>query len=361
MWFWDMIMLIGGLGALIKGADLLVQKSVVLSKYFSLSPFFVGVVLLGMGTSAPEAAVSALSSLKGLSQLAVGNVFGSNIFNILLVLGMILFQPLSLKEITSRKKDIWFLVLTGFTLAPLMWDLFLSRLEALFLSLLFFSYMFLSYFSGKKEEKLPAGDIPSPLPPNFKNQAKNNISSSFSTEKQSLNHTLSNKLSLIKTKTSIDLKVMFAWLILGFLLLVGGSQLTVIGAEELGRKWGISERILGLLVVSVGTSLPEFVASLTALIKGHKDMAIGNIIGSNVFNTFAILSLAVWIKPATLNIKMLALDLPALWITHLLLLVLLFGYRSNWVKKVLPFVFLLSYGVFLLILFFYPHVGGDKG
>ncbi len=325
MWFWDGVILVFGLCALIKGADLLVQKSALLCRRFSLSPFFVGVVLLGMGTSAPEAGVSALSSLKGLSHLAVGNVFGSNIFNILLVLGLILFQPLPLKKITGRKKDIWFLVLTGFVLGPLMWDLFLSRLEAFLLSLLFFGYMLICYFnSGREAKDLLTGGGPATA-----------------------------RLPV----GSFGLAGLSFWMGLGFLLLAGGAHLTVMGAEGLGRRWGISERILGLLVVSAGTSLPEFVASLTALIKGHKDMAIGNIIGSNVFNTFAILSLAVWIRPAPLDMKMLVLDLPALWITHLLLLVLIFGYHLKWVQKVLPYVFFMAYGAFLLSLFLYPEAG----
>ena len=305
----NMLILACGLFALIKGADMVVQQSARLAQRFSISPFFVGVVLLGMGTSAPEAGVSAFSSVKDLSHLAVGNVFGSNIFNILLVLGMVLFQPLSQKKIQSIRKDIGFLVLTGFMLGPLMWDLFLSRLEALFLSGLFFAYMALCYWTqGKK--------VPQELSQNTK-----------------------------------SVKPM--WLTVGMVSLLGGSYLTVMGAEGLGQNLGISERILGLLVVSVGTSLPEFVASWTAILKGHRDMAIGNIIGSNVFNTFFILSLAVWIRPAPLDIKMLALDLPALWFTHLLLLLLVFAYRQKWVQKSLPYVFLGSYVVFLLLLFLY--------
>ena len=317
MWFLNVLILIFGLYALIKGADILVQKAAGLAKQFSISPFFVGVVLLGMGTSAPEMAVSAYSSFKGLSHLAVGNVFGSNIFNILLVLGMILFQPLSFKKLKSIRKDIWFLVLTGFGLGPLMGDLFLSRLEALILSLLFFTYMFFCYFFARST------------------QAENEDRPEMP----------------VKAKPSFSVTGFVGFLTLGIILLAGGSQLTVMGAEGLGQNLGISERILGLLIVSTGTSLPEFIASLTAILKGHKDMAIGNIIGSNVFNTFAILSLAVWIRPTTLDKNLWTLDLPALWLTHLLLLLLIFGYHKKWIQKALPYVFLTGYVVFLIAVF----------
>ena len=329
MWFLNVLMLVFGLFALMRGADILVQKSAVLAKHFSISSFFVGVVLLGMGTSAPEMAVSAFSSFKGLSHLAVANVFGSNIFNILLVLGMILFQPLSMEKVRSIRVDIWFLVLTGFGLGPMMSDLFLSRLEAFILSLLFFGYMTLCYFQyGQRDKtKTTSFDTNEPLSQLAEIQADT------------------------KAKLSFSWPGFSFWILLGTGLLAGGSKLTVMGAEGLGHSLGISERILGLLVVSAGTSLPEFIASLTAILRGHKDMAVGNIIGSNVFNTFAVLSLTVWIRPSTLDIKVWALDLPALWLTHLLLLGLVFGYRYKWVQKTLPYAFLAGYVLFLLALF----------
>ena len=341
MWFLNMLMLIFGLFALMKGADILVQKSAVLAKHFSVSPFFVGVVLLGMGTSAPEMAVSAFSSFKGLSHLAVANVFGSNIFNILLVLGMILFQPLSMEKVRNIRTDIWFLVLTGFSLGPMMGDLFLSRLEAFILTLLFFGYMTLCYFQYGRRDKTKniASDT-------SKNLGDSQYSQPNTTSFKSAEQTISAKEELSFGWTSFSI-----YILVGTGLLAGGSKLTVMGAEGLGQSFGVSERILGLLVVSAGTSLPEFMASLTAILKGHKDMAVGNIIGSNVFNTFAVLSLTVWIRPATLDMKMWAVDLPALWLTHLLLLGLVFGYRHKWVQKTLPYAFLTGYMLFLLALF----------
>ena len=222
------------------------------------------------------------------------------------------------------------MVITGFALWPLMRDLFLSRYEALFLSLLFLVYMGLCFWNWRRDRALK-----DPKTPLF-NQAV----------------TSSQNLRFFKMPAVLAL---WLSLFIGFLFLILGSHFTVRGAEALGEALGISQRIMGLLIVSIGTSLPEFMAGLVALMKGHKDMALGNIIGSNVFNTFAILSLAVWIQPADLDTKMLVLDLPALMITHLLLLLLIFGYQKKWIQKIVPYTFLLGYFVFLLALFFYPY------
>ena len=312
MFIFHLIILAVGLYFLITGADLLVKKASLLAKRFRVNPFFIGVVLLGMGTSAPEWAVSAISSLKGLPNLAVANIFGSNLFNILLVLGIILLKPLSKANIHLIKRDILFLVLSGFVLIPLMWNYFLSRQDAFFLTIIFLFYIMLSFFSARKGEP--------PL--------------------QSLEVRTDNKL-LLK-------EVLF--IILGFGLLIGGSHLTVMGAAALGEKLGMSERLIGILIVSVGTSLPELFASSVAILKGAKDMAVGNIIGSNIFNTFAILSTAAWIKPVSIDTKIFTIDLPALLCTHILLLLIIFCHKFKWVQKALPYIFFSGYVLYLFLL-----------
>ncbi|MDE0518183.1 MAG: hypothetical protein OXH36_01305, partial [Bdellovibrionales bacterium] len=140
------------------------------------------------------------------------------------------------------------------------------------------------------------------------------------------------------------------FIILGFGLLIGGSHLTVMGASYLGEGLGMSERLIGILIVSVGTSLPELFASLVAIVKGEKDMAVGNIIGSNIFNTFAILSTAAWIKPVAIDTKMFTIDLPVLLCTHILLLLLVFCYQFRWIQKALPYIFFSGYICYLFLL-----------
>ncbi|MDE0118419.1 MAG: calcium/sodium antiporter [Bdellovibrionales bacterium] len=312
MFVFYIIILAIGLYFLIAGAELLVKKASLLARQFHVHPFFVGVILLGMGTSAPEWAVSAISSLKGLANLAVANVFGSNLFNILLVLGMILLKPLSKTNIHLIKRDILFLVLSGFILIPLMWNYFLSRMDAFFLTLVFLIYIILSFFSARKR-KPPSELIEIP----------------------------NKRLPLLR-------EVLF--IILGFGLLIGGSHLTVIGASYLGEELGMSERLIGILIVSVGTSLPELFASLVAIVKGEKDIAVGNIIGSNIFNTFAILSTAAWIRPVPIDIKMFTIDLPMLLFTHILLLLIIFCYQFKWIQKTLPYIFFSGYICYLFLL-----------
>ena len=316
MTLFPMILLVFGLSGLIIGAELLVKKSEILAKHWQVHPFVIGVVLLGMGTSAPEWAVSAFSSFKELSDLAVGNVFGSNICNILLILGLILLSPLSKSHIVPIKKDILFLILSSFVLIPMMWDQNLSRLDALGLSVLFCAYMVLLFISQVLQKKRP----------------------------------IEFKLKPSKRGYSFAWLKTFLIIILGFALLVGGSHYTIEGALGLGQRWGISERLLGLFIVSIGTSLPELFTALTAVLKGHKDMAIGNIIGSNIFNTFAILSTSAWINPATLDAQVLSWDLPFLLITHISLSALFFVYRKRFLQSLLALVFFGGYIAYLILL-----------
>lgn len=300
-----LLVLVFGLVTLIIGAELLVKKAALLATNFHINPFFVGVILLGMGTSAPEWAVSTISSIEGLSNLAVANVFGSNIFNILVVLGLILFKPLSKINIQLIKKDILFLTFSGFSLIPLMLDSFLSRWDALFLTLIFLIYIAISLSSAQKTRKISA---------------------------------------ITETKPIILKEVFF--IIFGFSLLIGGSYFTVMGASGLSQKLGMSERFIGILIVSVGTGLPELLASLVAMVKGHKDMAVGNIIGSNIFNTFAILGTASWIRPASIDHQMLTVDLPVLTAVHITLLFLL-CHQIKRIQKVLPYIFFGGYICYL--------------
>ena len=329
MFFVNLCSLVLGLFALLKGADLLVHLSCGLARRFSVNPFFVGVVLLGMGTSAPEWAVSAVSSLKGMPDLATGNIFGSNVFNILLVLALILLKPLSNKKVQLIKKDILFLFLSGLFLIPIMMDDFISRADAFVLSLIFVIYM---VFSVKFAKRAGESAMKAEKPP-VTNIKKQN----------------GDEAGLPKNGEPFGLKSVLC-IILGFVLLIGGSHLTVAGAVGLGKAFGMSERLIGILIVSVGTSLPELFTSFTAILKGYKDMAVGNIIGSNIFNTFAIFSTVGWILPAKLDPKMTQVDLPVLLLIHTALLSIVFCYRFKWINRLLPYAFFIGYIVYLGLL-----------
>lgn len=303
-----------GLAGLIIGSDLLVRKSEFVANYFKIHPVVVGILLLGMGTSAPEWAVSALSSFRGLPDLAIGNVMGSNIFNILVVLGLILFKPLAVSSRKLIKKDLLFLIVTSFCLIPILMDQYLSRWDGLLLVILFLTYIVICLYYSPSTSKLTAK---------------------------------TNHLSGTYLLTSIIL------IILGFASLIGGSYVTVYAAEHIGRLLGVSERIMGILFVSVGTSLPEFFTCLTALLKGHKNMAIGNILGSNVFNTYAVLSTSSLILPSQIVPQVIAFDMPAMFLSYLFLLVLIFGSAYRVLGKFLPYCFLSVYSFYITWLLFF--------
>ena len=301
-----------GLYFLLKGSGILVKKSFILAERLQVNPFFIGVLVLGMGTSAPEWAVSSFAALKGLPNLALGNIFGSNIFNILLVLGLLLLRPLAAHKIQLIKKDVLFLSISGFLLIPIMSDSFISRWEASLLTLIFGAYILSLFIFRKKAPEESVVSLGSTyLPP-------------------------------------LSKEMLFIFLSFG--LLIVGSHLSIMGASGLGRSIGMSERLIGIIILSVGTSLPELFSSITALLKNHKDMAVGNIIGSNIFNTFAIFGTAGLILPIPLEKEMLKIDLPALLLIHLALLLIIFC-KFKIVHRVLPYLFFGSYVVYLFHLF----------
>ncbi len=303
-----------GLAGLIIGSDLLVRKSEFVATHFKIQPVVVGILLLGMGTSAPEWAVSTLSSFRGLPDLAIGNVIGSNIFNILIVLSLILFRPLATSSRQLIRKDLLFLIITSFCLIPILMDQHLSRWDGLILVTIFLAYVVIClYYSSSISENI----------------AKT---------------TILNKVSLLQAAVLI---------VLGFTLLIGGSYITVYAAEYIGRLLGVSNRVMGILVVSVGTSLPEFFTCFASLLKGHKNMAIGNIIGSNVFNTYAVLSTSSLILPSQIVPQVITFDVPVMLLIYLLLLVLVFNNVYRVLGKFLPFCFLSVYGFYITWLLFF--------
>lgn len=245
-----------GLVGLVLGADLLVRGASRLAALMSVSPLLVGLTIVALGTSAPEIAVSLKSSLEGLSDIAVGNVVGSNILNILLVLGFsALITPLTVHR-QVVKQEIPILVGVSLLLVLFAQDGGLSKSESLFLvlgSLLYFAYLIND--SRQKKKEVPTEPI----------------------------------------NTTGTLKVWITnlgFIILGLVLLVYGSQLLVDAAVQVSQQFGWSQSLVGLTIVAIGTSLPEIATSLMAAVKGEKDLAVGNVIGSNILNILVCLGVA---------------------------------------------------------------------
>ncbi len=253
----SLLSLLGGLVLLVLAADWLVDGSTAIAKRLGVSLFVVGLTVVAYGTSFPEFVVSLIASLKGSSGLAIGNVLGSNIANIGLVMGLTaLIAPFEVKDVRLFKME---LPLLSFVSLLVAWFFFymdgqLERIEGLIL--LFFALLF-TYLSVK-----------GPKPEKFKEESK----------------AISWPMTLFKVTLGI----------LGLLL---GAHFMVQGGSEIARLWGISERLIGLTIVAVGTSLPELAASVAGALKGHPGLALGNVVGSCFFNLSFVLGGAAVISP----------------------------------------------------------------
>lgn len=253
----EYILLIVGFVLLIKGADLFVDGASSVAAKLKVPSLIIGLTVVSIGTSLPEAAVSVSASLSGNNSISLGNVIGSNIFNLLMVVGV---SSAILPIVTDRdmlKRDMPINIGVTVLLGILLFDGNLSRLEALFLLLLLAAYMFLLIRSALK-----------------------------------------NRVEAEETKV-LSWAKSIVFIVLGVAAIIGGGQLVVNSAKTIALALGMSETLVGLTVVAIGTSLPELVTSVVAARKGDSGIAMGNVIGSNLFNILFILGMAGVIKPLT--------------------------------------------------------------
>ena len=263
------IFLIIGFVFLIKGADLFVEGASSIAKKFNVPAMVIGLTVVAMGTSAPEAAVSITSSLAGQNDMSVANVVGSNFFNILVVLGVSSIIATLPVEKNTIKKDAPFLLIVSGLLFLFGINLRISRVEGLiFLGL--FIYFLINTVKNAKNNALDAE------------------------EEAAITAEVENVVEFSIPKT-ILLSV------IGIVGIILGGDMVVDSATKIATTLGMSANLVGLTIVAVGTSLPEFVTSIVAIRKGETEIAIGNVIGSNVFNILLVLGLATSIKPITIS------------------------------------------------------------
>ena len=246
-----------GFTFLIFGGELVVKSSSKIATSFGLSPLLVGLTVVAFGTSAPELGVSLMASFQGNEDIALTNVVGSNIFNLAFILGVCALAAPLVVNLQLLKLDIPISIISTLILFIMCQDGVISFIEGMALILILVGYMIWILRASKKEKKQ--------IELNIKDK-KEEISSTF------------------KSRT-----LNFLIFIIGISVLVGGSKLLVSGASDLALRAGVSEAIIGLTLVAVGTSLPELVSSLIATLRGNTDIAIGNVIGSNIFNILFIL------------------------------------------------------------------------
>ena len=305
----NILLLVVGFVILIKGADYFVDGSSSLARNFKLSAMFIGLTIVSFGTSAPEFAVSIQSMLNGSGDIVMGNVIGSNILNILLIVGVsALVHALNVKNNTV-KKEIPIMMLVTIILSILVCDKIFgaannnfSLQDGIVLCIVFgiFIYYLISMMRNKKEED---DDIPTYKMP----------------------------------KTILMIVFGLAGIILG-------SNFVVRGASEIATALGVSERMISLTIVALGTSLPELVTSVTATRKGEYDIAIGNVVGSNIFNIGVVLGIPSVIFGGVGNINVSLIDIGAMILSALLLFI--FSMNDKKIKKWEGFVMLAVFVVY---------------
>ena len=259
------LMLSIGLFLLVYGGNMLVDGSVHVAKKMGLSSLVIGLVLVGFGTSTPELLASLISVYKGSNGIAVGNVVGSNIANILLVLGLAaLVHPVQV-DIKDFKRDGFVLMLASFFVVGATYLGIINRLMGFVFVLTLIGYVYYCYQTDKKNHQPEVQDEKMPI--------------------------LSLPKALLKS-------------ILGIALTMLGAKFLIDNAIELARLWGVSEAVIGLTIVAVGTSLPELTASVIASIKKENGVAFGNVVGSNIYNALFILGAVALILPIRVDVSM---------------------------------------------------------
>ena len=271
---WPVLAVFVGLIVLVWSADRFVDGAAATARHLGMPTLLIGMVIIGFGTSAPEMVVSALAALQGNPGLALGNGFGSNITNIALILGLTaILAPIAVQ---SRILKAELPVLMGATLlvGALLYDLEISRLDAWIMLIVFFAIMGWSIWRGMREPKDALAD--------------------------DIAHELN--------EDQMPLGKAMIWLLIGLALLIASSRLLVWGAVDIASALGVSDLIIGLTIVAIGTSLPELASSIIAVRKNEHDLAIGNVIGSNLFNTLAVVGIAGAIHPLSVAAEVLTRD-----------------------------------------------------
>lgn len=279
------VLLVMGLILLVKGADFFVSGSSEIARYFRVPALVIGLTIVAFGTSAPEAAVSITAAIKGQNGIAVGNVLGSNLFNLLMVVGVCaLIKPVNVDKGVIFK-EYPFMILSGAALLALGADTFLgdsgpnliSRGDGIILLLFFCVFLFMTIRTALfSRSEIQEHEIKATAEEHQEDGKK-------------------------PKKISLPKSILFAALGLGGV--VGGGQLVVNSASDIALSFGISETLVGLTIVAIGTSLPELVTSVVAARKGESDIAIGNVVGSNLFNIFFVLAASAAIHPIAFSME----------------------------------------------------------
>ena len=312
--FLSVVLIIIGFVLLIVGADVLVDGSSGIAKKFHIPEIIIGLTIVSIGTSMPELFVSITSALDGYSDMAIGNIIGSNLCNLLLILGLsATIKPVVFQKETRLYEIPMCLLVTIVLMYFCNSQGGISRLEAVILLVLFCAFIGYTIYMGRKERKKEIVEI----------------------------QTEEKKNSILKN---------IVFVLLGIFSLKFGGDLVVDNAVNVARYFNWSEKLISLTILAVGTSLPELVTSVTAAVKGNSDIAIGNIIGSNIFNILLIIGVSAFITPITYNFSY-NFDFSVLIASSIILAIFPFIPPKDKMSRSNGIVYLFIYVAYLTILF----------
>lgn len=300
-----------GLVMLIIGADLLVKGAARLAAAFGIPALVIGLTVVAFGTSAPELAVSVKAAFAGEAELAVANVVGSNIVNVLLILGVsAVILPLMISKQLIRQ-DVPIMVGLSVLLVMMVQDGQLAKFESVILVVALFSYTWFLFWQGKKQGA--------------------NVGDDEVKELLAEPHPVWQSL---------------AFVLVGLLLLVFGSGYLVDSAVQLATAWGVSEAVIGLTIVAIGTSMPEMMTSVVAAMKGERDIAVGNVVGSNIFNIVCVLGISGVVSPNPLLVgsQLAQIDIPVMLAVAMLCVP--FFFAGSILNRIEGALFLLLYAAY---------------
>ncbi|MFL1907437.1 calcium/sodium antiporter [Plesiomonas shigelloides] len=339
----DYLLLAIGLVLLVVGADGLVKGAARLAASIGIPSLVIGLTVVAFGTSAPELAVSIRSALAGQSEMAIANVVGSNIFNVLFILGLAaIITPLAISRQLIRQ-DVPLMVLASMLVFYMIRDGVLSRLDAGILVVLLLAYTVFLFVQGKRTEATERAS-----------GANNSVAPSPSASGAALSDVASTEQddevdALIRGTHPTWQNLL--WIVGGLACLVAGANLLVNSAVNIARAFAVSEAVIGLTIVAVGTSLPEVMTSIVASIKGQRDIAVGNVVGSNIFNLLAVLGVSGVLSSNGLagNEQLVQQDFPVMLAVALLCVPLFFtGAILSRIEGALFFILYLAYTLFLI-------------
>lgn len=322
----DYILLIFGFFLLVKGADIFVDGSSNIAKTLKIPSLIIGLTIVAFGTSAPEAAVSITASINGQNGMAIGNVIGSNIFNLLMVVGAsgVIKSLIIDKSVLSRQLP--FTLITSILLVIFSADMIikkstintLTRIDGIILLFLFVLYLYSLINSALKS----------------RNKTIYNSNTSIDSD-------------VIVTEENYSISKSIILSVFGLSSIILGGNFVVDSASNIASTFGVSDQLIGLTIVAIGTSLPEFVTSIIAATKGESDLALGNVIGSNLFNILFVLGASALISPMTMDPKLLFDGLFMIFATFI---TFVFAYRKNDINKFESILLIILYAIYIGIL-----------